>query len=53
MTRQEMIENLEEIKDEIAWDSGGELTDYARGKAYISIAQAIEYISENEEQQEE
>lgn len=49
MTRQEMIKKLEEIKEEIAWDSGGELTDHAREKAYICIEQAIEFISENEE----
>lgn len=53
MTRREMLENLEEIKDEIAWDSGDELTDHAREKAYICIEQAIEYINENEEQEEE
>ena len=48
-----MIKKLETINDEIAWDSDGELTDHAREKAYICIAQAIEYISENEEQEEE
>ena len=53
MTRREMIKKLEEIKEAIAWDSGGELTDYAREKVYICIAQAIEYISENEELNEE
>ena len=53
MTRRKMLEKLEEIKDKIAWDSDGELTDYAREKAYICIEQAIEYISENEEQNEE
>lgn len=53
MTRRKMLEKLEEIKDEIAWDSDGELTDHAREKAYICIEQAIEYISENEEQNEE
>ena len=53
MTRQEMIKKLEKIKDEIAWDSGSELTDHAREKAYICIEQAIEYINENEEQEEE
>ena len=49
MTRRKMLEKLEEIKEAIAWDSGGELTDYAQEKAYICIAQAIEYINENEE----
>lgn len=47
MTRYEMFKN------EIALDSDGELTDHAREKAYICIAQAIEYINENEEQEEE
>lgn len=47
MTRQEMIKKLEEIKDEIAWDSDGELTDYARDKAYIAIEGAIEVLQEN------
>ena len=53
MTRQEMINKLEEIKEEVAWDSDGELTDHAREKAFICIAQAIEFINENEEQEEE
>ena len=47
MTRQEMIKKLEEIKDEIAWDRGGELTDYARERAYVCIQQAIEHLQEN------
>ena len=47
MTRQEMIKRLEEIKDEIAWDSDGELTDYARDKSYIAIDSAIEVLQEN------
>ena len=47
MTRQEMINKLEEIKDEIAGDSDGELTDYARDKAYIAIDSAIEVLQEN------
>jgi len=49
MTKQEMIKKLEEIKEAIAWDSDGELTDYAREKAYIAIDSAIEFITENEE----
>ena len=49
MTRQEMIKKLEEIKEEIEWDNDGELTYYAQENAYICNAQAIEYISENEE----
>ena len=48
-----MLKTLKEIKNEIAWDSDGELTDHAREKAYICIDQAIEYINENEEQEEE
>lgn len=47
MTRQEMIKKLEEIKEEVAWDSNGELTDYARDKAYIAIDGAIEVLQEN------
>lgn len=47
MTRQEMIKKLEEIKEEIAWDSDGELTDYSQEKAYIAINGAIEYLQEN------
>ena len=49
MKKQKMIKKLEEIKDEIAWDSNGELTDYARERAYVCIQQAIEFLSENEE----
>ena len=47
MTRQEMIKKLEEIKEEVAWDSDGELTDYARDKAYIAIDGAIDFLQEN------
>ena len=47
MTRREMINKLEEIKEEVAWDNDGELTDYARDKAYIAIDSAIEYLQEN------
>lgn len=47
MTRQEMIKKLEEIKEEVAWDSDGELTDYARDKTYIAIDSAIEHLQEN------
>lgn len=49
MTKQEMIKKLEEIKVEIAWDSDGELTDYAREKAYVAISSAIEHLQENYE----
>ncbi|MCI7464986.1 MAG: hypothetical protein MSB01_01665 [Bacteroidales bacterium] len=47
MTRQEMIKNLEAIAEEVAWDSNGELTDYARERAYVCIQQAIEHLQEN------
>ena len=47
MTRQEMIKKLEEIKEEVDWDNDGELTDYARDKAYIAIDGAIEVLQEN------
>lgn len=49
MTRQEMIKKLEEIKKQLAWDNGDELTDYTRDKAYIDIMDAIETLEENEE----
>ena len=49
MTRQEMIKKLEEIKEEVDWDSDNELTDYARKRAYVCIQQTIEFLSENEE----
>lgn len=47
MTRQEMINKLEEIRYSLMWDSDGELTDYAREKAYIAIDSAIEHLQEN------
>ena len=53
MTRQELIKKLEKIKDAIAWDSGDELTDYARERAYIALDSAVEFISENEEREED
>ena len=46
MTRQEMIKKLEEIKEEVGWDIDGELTDYARYKAYGGISDAIEHVQE-------
>ena len=49
MKKQAMIEQLEEIKEEVDWDSDDELTDYARERAYVCIQQAIEFLSENEE----
>lgn len=45
MTRKELIETLEQVKDEIA--QSNELTDYARYKAYISVEDAIEHLIEN------
>ena len=49
MTRQEMIKQLVEIKEELKGDCNGELTDHARKWAYILIDQAIEFLAENEE----
>lgn len=49
MKKQEMIKKLEEIKEEVDWDNDGELTDYARERAYVCVQQAIEFLSENEE----
>lgn len=49
MTRREMIKKLEAIAEEVAWDSDGELTDYAREMAYVCIQQAIEHLQENYE----
>lgn len=47
MTRQEMIKNLEEIKNELALGNNDELTDYARKWTYIHVDQAIERLQEN------
>lgn len=44
-----MIKNLEEIKNELALGNNDELTDYARKWTYIFVDQAIEFITENEE----
>jgi hypothetical protein len=49
MTRRELINRLEEIREKIAENTSEELTDYAREKAYICIVSAIDYITENEE----
>ena len=51
MTRQELTKKIEEIKEELAWGSNDELTDYARYKVYIAIDSAIEFIEENEERE--
>lgn len=45
MTRKELIETLEQVKDKIAQNS--ELTDYARYRAYISVEDAIQQVVEN------
>ena len=47
MTRQEMINTLEEIKNELALGNNDELTDHARKWAYIHVDQAIEHLQEN------
>lgn len=49
MTRKEMIEVLEKIKEAIAENEAEELTDNARWHAYISVEDAIEHIRENED----
>lgn len=49
MTRKELIEELETIKDLVAWGKCEGLTDYAREHVYIDIEDAIEIIQENEE----
>ena len=45
MTRKELIEMLEQAKDEIVQNN--ELTDYARYKAYIGVEDAIQQVVEN------
>ena len=47
MTRQEMIDQLEEIKNELIVGDNDELTDYARKWTYIHVDQAIERLQEN------
>ena len=47
MTRQEMIEQLEEIKNELIVGDNNELTDYTRKWTYIHVDQAIERLQEN------
>lgn len=47
MTRQEMLDQLEEIKNELALGNNDELTDYARKWTYIHVDQAIERLQEN------
>lgn len=50
MTRREIINRLDEIREKIAENTSEELTDYAREKAYMCIAAAIDYITENDEE---
>jgi hypothetical protein len=47
MTRQEMIDQLEEIRNELIVGDNDELTDYARQWTYIHVDQAIERLQEN------
>jgi hypothetical protein len=49
MTRREILNRLDEIREAIAENLAEELTDYAREKAYMCIVSAIDYITENEE----
>lgn len=46
MTRQELIEALNKIREEIACCDES-VTDYAREKAYLDIASAIDILEEN------
>lgn len=46
MTRQELIEALNKIREEIACCDES-VTDYAREKAYLDIASAIDTLEEN------
>jgi hypothetical protein len=50
MTIQEMIDQLEEIKNELIVGDNGELTDYTRKWTYIHVDQAIERLQENREE---
>lgn len=50
MTRQEMIDQLEEIRNELALGNNDELTDYTRKWTYIFVDQAIERLQENREE---
>ena len=45
MTRKELIEILEQVKDKIA--NSDELTEYARYRAYISVEDAIQQLIDN------
>lgn len=50
MTRREIINRLDDMREEIALASREDLTDYAREKAYMCIVAAIDYIEENYEE---
>ena len=50
MTRREIINRLDEIREKIAENTNNEMSDYAREKAYYCIIEAINYITENEEE---
>lgn len=50
MTRSELLKHLEETKEMIA-ETDTTITDYAREKAYICVAAAIDYIQENEDRE--
>lgn len=49
MTRKQMIDELDKIREEIATDEHKELTDEARERAYLCVVSAIEYLTENDE----
>ena len=49
MTRFDLIKKLEEIREQVAWDSDETITDYAREQVYVCVKQAIEFLKENEE----
>lgn len=49
MTRQEMIDQLEEIKNELIVGDNDELTDHAKKWTYIFVDQALECLQKNEE----
>lgn len=50
MTIQEMIDQLEEIKNELIVGDNDKLTTYARKWTYIHVDQAIERLQENREE---
>jgi hypothetical protein len=50
MTRRELLNQLEEIREKIAENTTEELTDYSRERAYMCIVSAIDYVAENDEE---